>query len=225
MAGKKKKNNRIKLILVRMNIILLGAPGSGKGIEGRKLSEKYKLLYFSTGDYFREKAKEQNELGRTIKNYIDNGKFVPDNITLEILEKDLPKGKGIILDGFPRNLSQAEALEKEKFRINHVVLLDVPEEVLIHRIQTRMICEKCGDVYNTETRIPKITGRCDKCGGRVVLREDDKDIEKMKYRLKNYREVTEPLIGFYRKRGLLREINGVGSIQEIFERICKVLDR
>jgi len=208
-----------------MNIILLGAPGSGKGIEGRKLSEKYNIFYFSIGDYFREKAKEESELGKEIKNYINNGEFVPDETTLKILEEDLPKGKGIILDGFPRNLLQAESLEKEKFRIDHVILLDVSEEVLIYRIQTRRICEKCGDVYNTETRIPKIEGKCDKCGSKVILREDDKYLEKMKYRLKIYREVTEPLIEFYRKRNLLRKVNGVGSIQEVFERICTILDR
>lgn len=208
-----------------MNIILLGAPGSGKGIEGRRLAEKYNLFYFSTGDYFREKAKEHSNLGKKIRSYINDGKFVPDEITLEVLKKGLPKNKGIILDGFPRNLLQAKALEKEKFRIDHVIFLEVPEKVLIHRIQTRRICEKCGDVYNTETRMPKLEEMCDKCGGKVISREDDKNLGKIVYRLNVYKEVTEPLIEFYKKRNLLKKIDGVGSIQEIFERICIILDR
>ncbi len=212
-----------------MNIVFLGPPGAGKGTQAKKIAEKYGIPQISTGDMFREHLSKGTELGQKAKEYMDKGQLVPDEIVLGMVEERLKQpdcDKGFILDGFPRTVPQAEALDKllEKMgkKIDYAICIDVPDEELVKRLTGRRTCKKCGMMYHVIFKPPKEEGKCDVCGGELYQRADDNE-ETVRNRLKVYHEQTEPIIQFYEKKGVLHRIDGMGSIDEIFERIVQVL--
>ncbi len=213
-----------------MNLIFLGAPGSGKGTQAARLAEKISVLHLSTGDLLREAVKDSTELGKKAKGYMEAGELVPDDIIIGFIEEKRKSGKldkGFILDGFPRTIPQAEALEvmfnRVGLKIDYAVLLDVNGEEIIRRLSGRMYCSKCQEPYNYPANMPRQEGVCDKCGGRLVRRPDDEP-EVIKNRLEVYREQTQPIEDYYRKQSLLVAIPGTGRPDEIFDRIVKKLD-
>jgi len=187
---------------------MLGPPGAGKGTYASRLTVRLGIPHISTGDMVREEIKKQTDLGLKIKEYSDRGALVPDEIIIKLLAERLGKpdcNRGFILDGFPRTISQAEALENIA-KIDLVINLNVPDDIIIARLSNRLICSKCGAIYNLLTLKPKKEGVCDKCGGKLYQREDDKP-EVIKERLNVYRKQTEPLIEYYAKKGLLRNVS------------------
>ncbi|RLA91490.1 MAG: adenylate kinase [Deltaproteobacteria bacterium] len=212
-----------------MNLILLGPPGSGKGTQAKMLVEKYDIPQISTGDILRAAVKEGSPMGLKAKEYMDKGKLVPDDVVIGIIEERLKKDdckKGFILDGFPRTLAQAEALKrllaKKEIKLDAVISIDVDEEEVIRRLTGRRTCKNCGAMYHIIFSPPKKEGICDKCGGELYQRDDDKE-ETIRARLKIYKEQTAPLIEYYKMEGLLREVQGTGEIKEIFNRIESIL--
>ncbi|WP_022854357.1 adenylate kinase [Thermodesulfatator atlanticus] len=212
-----------------MNIVFLGPPGAGKGTQAKMIAEKFGIPQISTGDMFREHLSKGTELGKKAKEYMDKGALVPDEIVLGMVEERLKQPdceKGFILDGFPRTLPQAEALDKllEKLgkKIDYAILIDVPDEELVKRLTGRRTCKKCGMMYHVMFKPPKEEGKCDVCGGELYQRADDNE-ETVKNRLKVYHEQTEPIVQYYEKKGVLYRIDGMGSIEEIFNRIVKLL--
>lgn len=194
-----------------MNLIILGAPGSGKGTSATVLREKYDLAHISTGDIFRSNIKNGTPLGVEAKSYIDKGALVPDSLTVSMVEDRLSQDdckKGYILDGFPRTLAQAEALDemlaKNGDKIDAVLSIVVDDEIIKDRVSGRRVCEKCGASFNVKFKPTKAEGVCDLCGGKVVQRADDNE-ETVANRLKTYYENTQPLIDFYDKKGLIVE--------------------
>ena len=194
-----------------MNLIILGAPGSGKGTSATVLREKYSLAHISTGDIFRSNIKNGTPLGVEAKSYIDKGALVPDSLTVSMVEDRLSQDdckKGYILDGFPRTLAQAEALDemlaKNGDKIDAVLSIVVDDEIIKDRVSGRRVCEKCGASFNVKFKPTKTEGVCDLCGGKVVQRADDNE-ETVANRLKTYYENTQPLIDFYEKKGLIVE--------------------
>ena len=194
-----------------MYIIMLGAPGSGKGTIGRALCEEFKLVYLATGDIFRDEINNQTELGMKAQDFMNKGELVPDEVTIAMVEKKLDELDNVLLDGFPRTLAQAESLkdffEKRGKSITAVINLDVPDEDIIKRTSSRVICSNkdCGASYNTIFMPSKVEGICDNCGGSLIKRKDDEP-ETIKARLGTYHDITEPLIDYYRKQGLLDSI-------------------
>ncbi len=214
-----------------MNLILLGAPGAGKGTQAKMIAEKYGLAHIATGDILREAVAKGTELGKKAKEYMDRGELVPDEIVIGIVKERLKEPdcqKGFILDGFPRTLPQAEALDKMLeelgMKIDAVINIAVPEEEVVRRIAYRRTCKKCGAVYHLIYAPPKEDNKCDKCGGELYQREDDKE-ETVRERYRVYRERTEPLIEYYRKKGLLYEVDGTKSIEEVFKQIEETLKK
>lgn len=212
-----------------MKIVLLGAPGAGKGTQAKKIAEKFDIPHISTGDIFRENIKNQTQLGKKAKEYIDQGLLVPDELVLELIIDRLnePDCKnGYVLDGFPRTIPQAialdEALDKKNDRIKHAIDVDVPDEVIIRRMSGRRVCLNCGRTYHIETLRPKVEGICDYCDSKLVLREDDKQ-ETVQKRLKVYHEQTQPLLDYYKKKGILYSVNGTKDIDDIYNEIINVL--
>ncbi len=190
-----------------VNLIMFGPPGGGKGTYSSRISEKYEIPHVATGDIFREEVSEDSELGKKAKGYLDQGELVPDDIVSEIVRERLSEDDcqdGFILDGYPRTLPQAEALD-EMTNIDLVIVLEVSEEVIINRLSNRRICRECGEIYNLRSLPPKEEGVCDKCGGELYQREDDRP-EVIRNRLGEYRERTQPLIDYYRKKGIVKEI-------------------
>ena len=213
-----------------MNLIFLGPPGSGKGTQAKMLVDKYGIPQISTGDILREAVKEGTPLGKEAKKYMDEGKLVPDEVVVGIVRERLKEPdctKGFILDGFPRTIPQAEALDKTLQEmgkgIDHVLSLEVDKEELVRRLSGRRTCKKCGAMYHIIFDPPKKDGVCDRCGGELYQRDDDKE-ETIRERLRVYEEQTAPLIEYYRKKGLLRPIDGVGKIEEIFARIRETIE-
>ena len=212
-----------------MNIIMLGAPGAGKGTISTRLNENFNLPHISTGDIFRENIKNETELGKLAKSYIDSGKLVPDEVTTNLIlnriEKDDCKN-GYILDGFPRNLVQAEGLEKSLLnnskKIDYVIYVFADENKIVDRLTGRRVCEKCGTPYHIRTLKSKVEGICDLCGGKLIQRKDDTE-EVIRDRLKVYNEQTKPLIDYYRKKGILREVDGFDTVENVFNNVIKVL--
>ena len=203
----------------------MGPPGAGKGTQAAKLVERYDIPHVSTGDIFRGALQERTPLGLEAKRYMDVGALVPDQVTVGITRERLAKSDcigGFILDGFPRTLQQAHALDqmlaKMGIRLNRVVNIAVPDEELIPRVTGRRICQSCGATYHMEFRQPIKPGVCDRCGGELYQRADDRE-ETVRERLKVYRQQTQPLIQYYRDRDLYTEINGAQSTDAVFHDI------
>ena len=207
------------------NIILIGAQGAGKGTYAAILMKKYGIPHISTGDMFREAIKNQTPLGVEAKGYIDKGQLVPDAITVKLVDERLKKpdcSKGFILDGFPRTLSQAEALDKIT-KLTHVIFLEVKESVIMQRIGGRIQCRKCSAIFHKTNMPPKKEGICDKCGGELYTRDDDKP-EAIKKRLAIFHEQTAPLIGYYDKKKLVKRVDANNPVpQHVADEIIKVL--
>lgn len=212
-----------------MNIVLLGPPGAGKGTQAKRMIERYGIPQISTGDMLRAALKAGTPLGLEAKKYMDKGALVPDEVVVGLVKERIQQDdcqKGYMLDGFPRNVSQAgtlDAMLKELGqKIDHVVCIDVPDQELIQRLTGRRTCRECGAGYHVMFDPPKKDGVCDKCGGELYQRDDDNEAT-VTSRLKVYADQTKPLIEYYEKQGKLRKIDGLGSIDEIFERIKAVL--
>ena len=206
-------------------IILLGAPGAGKGTVGERLSKIYNIPVVSTGDLLRENVKAKTELGLKAKEYMDRGELVPGEIVISILAERIKKNdckNGFILDGFPRNINQARKLEdyikEEKVK---VVYLKADDEFLVKRLSNRRICETCGAIYHLINIPPKVPGVCDKCGGKLIQREDDKE-EVVRNRLVVYHNLTAPLLEYYKKKGILFTVPGDGKLEEIINQIINL---
>jgi adenylate kinase len=209
-------------------LVLLGKQGAGKGTQATRLGERYGIAHVSTGDLLREAAEKGTPAGLKAAHYMNTGELVPDDIVLGVVEEQFAEGgmleDGFILDGFPRNLHQAQELEKmlDGQRLDVVINLDVPTDIVLDRIAGRRVCEGCGKNYHVNMP-PKSDWTCDECGGRVVQREDDTE-EAVQRRLELYDEVTVPIIDFYRQLGRLVVVDGVGEGDEVFERLVKVID-
>lgn len=214
-----------------MNIILLGPPGAGKGTQAKRLEEKYGLVQLSTGDMLRAERKSGSELGRKVQAIMDAGKLVSDDIIIALIGQriDQLKGaKGFILDGFPRTVPQAEALDrmlKEKgLKLDHVIEMTVDEAALIDRIAGRFGCAKCGASYHDRFHRPKAKGVCDVCGSRDFVRRADDRPEAVKTRLDAYRQQTAPILPYYRAKGILRTVDGMAEIDEVGRQIETILE-
>jgi adenylate kinase len=212
-----------------MRLILLGPPGVGKGTQAKLLSQHYDIPQISTGDLLREAVSEGTELGKQAKKYMDQGDLVPDDVILGMVEETLQSDKcseGFILDGFPRTVPQAEGLtailKKLGLQLDGVVSLEVDDQVVIDRLSARRTCVDCGAIYNVKTNPPEEEGVCDKCGGELILRDDDQP-ETIKNRLDVYKKQTEPLVDYYDNKGLLVSIDGSKGIDEIQNEIKQKL--
>ncbi|RMG55975.1 MAG: adenylate kinase [Gammaproteobacteria bacterium] len=213
-----------------MRLVLLGAPGSGKGTQAKRLVERYGIPQISTGDLLREAVSKGTELGKAAKQYMDAGQLVPDEVVLGMIRERLSRpdtAKGFILDGFPRNLPQAEALDhmldEMKQPLDLAILIDVDYDVLMQRLTGRLTCENCGAVFNIYTNPPRQDHICDFCGGKLHHRADDNE-ETISNRLKVYDQQTRPVIAYYEMEGKLARINGEGEIDEIFQRIVEAIE-
>ncbi len=212
-----------------MRLVLLGAPGAGKGTQAKILVEKYGIPQISTGDLLRAAVAAGTALGKEAKSYMDRGELVPDAVVLGMVEERLKQDdckKGYILDGFPRNTKQAEALDNMLASLNMsltaALSVDVPFEDLMKRLTGRRTCKACGQMYNVYFNPPQKEGICDKCGGELFQRDDDKE-ETIKKRLEVYNAQTAPLIDYYRNKGILKSVAGTGSIEDIFKKVCEAL--
>ena len=212
-----------------MKIIMLGAPGAGKGTQAKKIAAKYGIPHISTGDIFRANIKEGTELGKKAKTYMDQGLLVPDELVVDLVVDRLQQDdckKGYVLDGFPRTIPQAEcldaALAKNGEKMEYAIDVNVPDENIVTRMGGRRACVGCGATYHVVNMPPKKEGICDHCGEKLVLREDDKP-ETVKKRLQVYHDQTKPLIEYYDKKGSLLTVDGTLDINVVFEKITKVL--
>lgn len=214
-----------------MNLILFGAPGVGKGTVSEMLEKKYSLPHISTGDLFRDEVKKGTSLGRQVQELISEGKLVPDDLVISLIKQRLSEkdcSKGFLLDGFPRTLPQADSLEvflsSQGKKIDFAVNIWIPREEIVRRLSSRRTCKACGSVYNLQFKdlTPKKEGVCDKCGGELYQREDDKE-ETILQRLDVYEKQTVPLVEYYRKKGFLVEVTGESS-EVIFKKLCKILE-
>ncbi len=214
-----------------MNIIFLGPPGAGKGTQAKILVEKYGIPQISTGDMLREHVAKGTELGLKAKEYMEKGQLVPDEIILSMVKERLSQPdaqKGFILDGFPRTVAQAEALDKMLDemgkKIEFVLALIVPDEELVTRLTGRRTCKNCGMMYHIKFKPPKVEGKCDACGGELYQRPDDNE-ETVRNRLKVYHQQTAPLIEYYKNKGVLFEVDGNKSIEEITQQLINILEK
>lgn len=212
-----------------MNLVLMGLPGAGKGTQAEKIVEKYGIPHISTGDMFRAAMKEGTELGLKAKSYMDQGALVPDEVTIGIVRERLSKEdcqKGFLLDGFPRTVPQAEALEDILSELNkkmdYVLNIDVNQDILMERLTGRRICKSCGATYHLVFNPPANVGVCDKCGGELYQRADD-NADTVKNRLQVNIEQSKPLLDFYETKGYLKNINGQQDINKVFADIDSLL--
>lgn len=212
-----------------MRLILLGPPGSGKGTQAQRISEKYRIPQISTGDLFRKAVKERTALGQEAKKYMDQGKLVPDDVVVGMVEERLKENDckgGFILDGFPRTLDQAKKLDKlmkkEELPLDAAVSVDVDDKEVVKRLSGRRTCRKCGNMYHVVFNPPVNEGVCDKCQGELYQRDDDHE-DTIRTRLQVYHDQTAPLIKYYKDKGNLQGVEGVGSIDDIFGRIQDAL--
>ena len=212
-----------------MKIIMLGAPGAGKGTQAKMIAEKYGIPHVSTGDIFRANIKNGTELGMEAKKYMDQGQLVPDELTVKILLDRVAQDdckNGYVLDGFPRTIPQAEVLDKALTElgdaIDFTIDVNVPDENIVKRMSGRRACLSCGTTYHIEHIPPKKEGICDKCGQELVLRDDDKP-ETVSKRLKVYHEQTQPLIDYYTKQGVLKTVDGTAALDKVFQAIVEIL--
>lgn len=214
-----------------MRLVLLGPPGAGKGTQASAIVDKYNIPHISTGDIFRANIKEGTELGKEAKAYMDKGLLVPDELVVSIVKDRLTKDdckNGFLLDGFPRTVNQAGALDSElhkmDIKLDRVININASAEILIERAVGRRICKECGATYHIEFNPPKVDGICDKDNGVLYQRDDDNE-ETVSTRINVYMEQTQPLIEYYEKQGLLLDVDGTKLIGEIFETISKALDK
>ena len=212
-----------------MKIILLGAPGAGKGTQAKQIADKYKIPHISTGDIFRANIKNNTELGQKAKQYMDQGLLVPDELTCDLVMDRIKQDdckNGFILDGFPRTIPQAEALDAALDKINekmdYAINVDVPDENIVNRMGGRRCCLNCGATYHVVTIPTKVEGICDRCGSPVVLRDDDKP-ETVQKRLTVYHDQTQPLIDYYEKQSILKTVDGTKSMEAVFDDITAIL--
>jgi adenylate kinase len=213
------------------NLILLGPPGAGKGTQAKLLIERYRIPQISTGDILRAAVKEQTQSGVRAKEFMDMGKLVPDDLVIEIINDRLSlpdSAAGFILDGFPRTVAQADALagmlKANGKSIDHVISITVDNEALVQRVIGRLTCSGCGRGYHLVFDPPAVEGVCNACGSKLYQRDDDKE-ETMRARLLTYESQTAPLIEYYASLGLLRPVDGFGSIQDISDSLSKILER
>ena len=214
-----------------MNIVLLGAPGSGKGTLASRLEERLHIPHIATGDIFRFNLKNNTELGKLAKTYIDKGELVPDDVTCNMVRdrfNEQDAKEGFILDGFPRTIPQATELDKmlkEMGRkIDYVFLVQADDERIVKRMGGRRVCKNCGEVYHVETLKPKVDGICDKCGSELVQRDDDKE-SVVKDRLKVYHEQTAPLIDYYKNQNLVHEVDGFATVEEVTNSALSIINK
>lgn len=212
-----------------MKIIMLGAPGAGKGTQAKKLAAKYDIPHISTGDIFRANIKNQTELGVKAKGYMDKGLLVPDELVVDLVADRITADdctKGFVLDGFPRTIPQAEALDaalvKMGQKMDFAVDVDVPDEVIVTRMSGRRACVDCGGTYHLKYIPTKVEGICDNCGGKLILRSDDEPATVLK-RLGVYHEQTQPLIDYYSTVGILKSVDGTQDIDVIFDQIVAIV--
>ena len=213
-----------------MKIIMLGAPGAGKGTQAKKIAEKYGIPHISTGDIFRANIKNQTELGMKAKSYMDQGALVPDELTLELIMDRFTNDdckNGYVLDGFPRTIPQAEALTKaladKQDAVDYAINVDVPDEAIVSRMSGRRACLACGGTYHIKFNPTKTEGICDACGGELVLRNDDKP-ETVQKRLDVYHEQTQPLIDYYQNQNILKEVDGTLPLEDVFKAIIAIFE-
>lgn len=212
-----------------MKIIMLGAPGAGKGTQAKQIADKYHIPHISTGDIFRANIKNGTELGKKAKEYMDRGALVPDELTCDLVMDRIAQDdakNGFVLDGFPRTIPQAEALtaalEKIGQKMDFAIDVDVPDENIVNRMSGRRACLNCGATYHIVSIPPKKEGICDRCGNEIVLRDDDKP-ETVQKRLTVYHEQTQPLIDYYKKQGILKSVDGTVPMDEVFRSIVAIL--
>ena len=210
-----------------MKLILLGAPGAGKGTQAEILKTKLGIPTISTGNILRSAMKNGTPVGLKAKEYVDNGKLVPDDVIIGIITERLAQDdcrNGFILDGVPRTIAQAEALEKAGIQFDHVISIEISDETIVERMAGRRVCEHCGATYHLVAVPPKTPGVCDKCGGKLIQRHDDEP-ETVLARLEVYHKETEPLKGFYAERGLLRSVENQPTLAETSQAILRALGR
>lgn len=212
-----------------MKIIMLGAPGAGKGTQAKQIAAKYQIPHISTGDIFRANIKNGTELGKKAKEYMDQGLLVPDELTCDLLMDRIQQedcANGFVLDGFPRTIPQAEsldaALEKINQTMDYAIDVDVPDSHIVSRMSGRRACLNCGATYHVVAIPPKQEGICDACGKELVLRDDDKP-ETVQKRLDVYHEQTQPLIDYYNKQGILQTVDGTQPMEDVFANIVSIL--
>ena len=212
-----------------MKIIMLGAPGAGKGTQAKQIADKYSIPHISTGDIFRANLKAGTELGKKAKEYMDQGLLVPDELTCDLVMDRFSQDdckNGFVLDGFPRTIPQAEALDAALTKIgqkmDYAVDVDVPDENIINRMSGRRACLNCGATYHIVSIPTKVEGVCDRCGSPVVLRDDDQP-ETVKKRLEVYHAQTQPLIDYYKKQNILKSVDGTQPMEEVFRAIVEIL--
>ena len=212
-----------------MKIIMLGAPGAGKGTQAKLIADKYGIPHISTGDIFRANIKNNTELGRKAKTYMDQGLLVPDELTCDLVVDRIANDDcagGFILDGFPRTIPQAQcltdALAKTGDSMDYAIDVDVPDENIINRMSGRRACLNCGATYHIVSIPTKVPGICDRCGEKVVLRDDDKP-ETVKNRLKVYHDQTQPLIDYYKQQGILKTVDGTQPMEKVFDDIVGLI--
>ena len=212
-----------------MKIIMLGAPGAGKGTQAKKIAEKYHIPHISTGDIFRANIKNGTELGKKAKTYMDQGLLVPDELTVDLVIDRVGQDgckDGYILDGFPRTIPQAEcldaALEKRGEKVDFAINVEVPDENIVNRMSGRRACVGCGATYHIKYNPTKVDGVCNACGEKLVLRDDDKP-ETVQKRLGVYHDQTQPLIDYYTKSGVLKEVDGTVDMEDVFQAIVEIL--
>jgi adenylate kinase len=213
-----------------LNLILLGPPGAGKGTQAKLVQDNYKIVQLSTGDMLRAEVAAGSELGRTAKAIMEKGGLVPDDLIVKMIEGRIAKPdckNGFILDGFPRTIPQAEALDamlkKSGLKIDHVVEMRVDDEAMVNRITGRYTCAKCGAGYHDTLQVPKVKGVCDKCGGKEFTRRADDNADTVRSRLKAYHAQTAPIAEYYRKKGNLKGVDGMASIPEVTRQIAAIL--
>jgi len=212
-----------------MKIIMLGAPGAGKGTQAKKIAAKYGIPHISTGDIFRANIKNGTELGKKAKTYMDQGMLVPDDLTVDLVTDRIHKDdckSGYVLDGFPRTIPQAEALDKALSAMNekldHAIEVNVPDENIVKRMSGRRACLNCGATYHVVHAPTKVENICDMCGGELILRDDDKPETVLK-RLGIYHNQTKPLIDYYKEEGILTTIDGTAALEDVFKAIIAIL--
>lgn len=214
---------------LKMKIIMLGAPGAGKGTQAKMIAEKYGIPHISTGDIFRSNIKDGTELGMEAKKYMDQGLLVPDELTCDLVMDRIGQDdckNGFVLDGFPRTIPQAEALDQALAKISqsmdYAIDVDVPDENIVNRMSGRRACLNCGATYHIVSIPTKVEGVCDRCGSQVVLRDDDQP-ETVKKRLDVYHEQTQPLIDYYKKQNILKTVDGTQPMEKVFDAIVEIL--